>query len=133
MIDIVNAILHRNGEILVVKRSSARKAYPNTWSFPGGHVEQDETLEDALERELMEELSVAPREFSLLAVIDDPNTRGENAIRYHMFLVTGWDRGEPVISDDEHCDMAWMTADCAADLADLALSEYREVLMKLRT
>lgn len=55
MINIVNAILFRKGEILLAKRSSTRKAYTDKWSFPGGHVKADKTLAEALCRELQEE------------------------------------------------------------------------------
>jgi ADP-ribose pyrophosphatase YjhB (NUDIX family) len=45
---IVNAILIRDGAVLLAKRSAHRKAYPGLWSFPGGHVESGETLDAAL-------------------------------------------------------------------------------------
>ena len=132
MIDIVNGILKRNEEFLVVRRSQQRRSYPNTWSFPGGHVEQDETLERALERELQEELSIVPTEYLLLDVIDDPNAPNEDSIRYHMFLVTDWDPDEPVIANDEHAEMAWLRAGHALALRDLALLEYRDIFQRLR-
>lgn len=49
-------ILSENtGKVMTVLRS-ARETYPNTWTFAGGKVEQDETPVDALRRELEEEL-----------------------------------------------------------------------------
>lgn len=44
MRNIVNALLLREGKVLLARRSRHRKAYPDLWSFPGGHVEGDETL-----------------------------------------------------------------------------------------
>src|SRR5437667_5927330 len=55
MTDIVNGLLLRNGAVLLARRSAGRQAYPNRWSFPGGHVEAGESLDDALIRELREE------------------------------------------------------------------------------
>jgi ADP-ribose pyrophosphatase YjhB (NUDIX family) len=51
-------ILDSYNRILLVKRSSEKKIFPSHWSIPGGHVEIGETIEVALEREILEELSV---------------------------------------------------------------------------
>src|SRR5436309_1462601 len=63
MTDIVNGLLLRNGTVLLARRSAGRQAYPNRWSFPGGHVEAGESLDDALIRELREEIGVTPLSF----------------------------------------------------------------------
>lgn len=54
------AILIRDGRILVSqRRKEARRGLK--WEFPGGKVEEGETPEAALERELREELGVETR------------------------------------------------------------------------
>ncbi|MGP3710009.1 NUDIX domain-containing protein [Brucella sp. RRSP16] len=47
MPDIVNAVLPGSQGILLGRRSPDRRAYPNRWSFPGGHVEAGEDLDCA--------------------------------------------------------------------------------------
>ena len=42
-------------KILLVKRASDKKLFQNAWSFPGGKVEEWESLEDAVVREVKEE------------------------------------------------------------------------------
>ncbi len=42
-------------KFLIVKRSSKSKIHPSLWMFPGGKVEKDEDLMDALKREIKEE------------------------------------------------------------------------------
>ena len=56
MKDIVKAILLRGSNVLLARRSSGPRNYPDRWSFPGGHVETGEALDDALVRELQEEI-----------------------------------------------------------------------------
>ena len=84
---IVNALLLRNGtEILLARRAAHRKAYGGLWSFPGGHVEAGETLEDALVRETSEEIGVVPVIYTAVARIPDPNALSDPA-EYHMYVV----------------------------------------------
>jgi 8-oxo-dGTP diphosphatase len=50
------AIVVRNGKLLVLRRSSGSIA--GSWEFPGGKVDSGESPEQALARELREELGV---------------------------------------------------------------------------
>ena len=131
MRNVVNALLLRQGSVLLARRSPHRKAYPGLWSFPGGHVEAEETLEQALTREASEEVNVAPVIYNAVARIADPNTTSE-PITYHMYAVREW-RGEPSIINDEHTELRWFTFEEAKALPDLALEEdYRQLFDSLR-
>jgi|SRR3989338_1445443 len=50
-------IVNDKGEILLGKRS-AHVVYPLFWSLPGGIIEHGESIEDAIKREVKEELGV---------------------------------------------------------------------------
>ena len=69
------------------RRSAARKAYPGLWSFPGGHVEEGEGLEQALHRELREEVGIAPTAYRPLAPIVDPQVTSTIAVSRPVRLV----------------------------------------------
>jgi mutator protein MutT len=57
VITVVAAIIHRGSEVLLTRRKpDAHLA--NLWEFPGGKVEQGESLTAALKRELTEELGI---------------------------------------------------------------------------
>lgn len=57
IIKVVAAIIeNENKEILCALRSP-EMTLPNQWEFPGGKVEQGESLFEAIEREIQEELS----------------------------------------------------------------------------
>lgn len=51
------AIIEREGKVLAAQRS-ASMTLPLKWEFPGGKIEGDESPEECLTRELMEELGV---------------------------------------------------------------------------
>ncbi len=124
-IDIAAGLLCCQGRLLLGKRSARRTAYPGVWDLPGGHVEAGETAEQALVRELREELGVTPIAWREWAVLQAPAMGRETAsmLRVHLFLVTQWD-GEPRnLLPDEHDAVAWFTADDAAKLT-LAHADY---------
>jgi 8-oxo-dGTP diphosphatase len=126
---IVNALLVRNGCVLLARRAPDRKAYPSLWSFLGGHVEPGETLEHALIRESREEIGITPIRFVAHGTIADPNEVADPAT-YHMFLVTVWD-GEPRLIGDEHTSLRWLAFDTAPNMKGLALEDYRPLLRAL--
>lgn len=124
------AVLLREGKILLGKRAPHRKAYPRRWDVIGGRVEEGETLDEALRRELCEELGIVPVSYEPLgSVIDNgPQQRGEAT--YHMHLVRGWTGGEPAMMDDEHTELTWFSIKDACALPDLALAEYVDVFRR---
>ena len=131
MRNIVNALFIRQQKILLARRSPRRKASPDLWSFPGGHVEAHENFPDALRRELREEVGVTLIEFRFIRSITDPNTATDDPATYHMYAVTAWEGDEPKILDDEHSELRWFTFEDAASLPDLALDEYRNLLQEV--
>src|SRR5215831_9718169 len=127
VIDIAAGLLCCQGRLLLGKRAVRRTAYPGVWDLPGGHVEAGETAEQALVRELREELGVTPREWREWAVLRAPAMgdadAGARMLRLHVFLVTQWE-GEPRnLLSNEHDEVAWFTLDDAANLT-LAHAEY---------
>ena len=128
---IVNALLLRRATVLLAKRSPLRKAYPARWSFPGGHVETGESLEGALARELGEEVGLLPIASMFLKTIVDPNATDDDPVTYHMYAVTEWQGGEPVLVGNEHSELRWFEPAAAIALPDLALDEYRPLLRQV--
>jgi len=94
MHNIVNDLFVRDRTILLVRRSPHRRTYPNLWSFPGGHVEENEALDEALIRECREEVGIIPVRYMSLGSITDPNFGIADPVTYHMYTVV-WEGGEP--------------------------------------
>lgn len=55
---VVAALIINEGKVLLAKRPSSKKIGPGKFHLPGGHVEFGETLQQALEREIREELGI---------------------------------------------------------------------------
>ena len=60
MTTVVAGVIERDGRILIAQRSPDGH-HPLKWEFPGGKVEPNETPEQALVRELEEELAIQAR------------------------------------------------------------------------
>ena len=58
MVQVVAAVFESDGKILIGQRM-ARQSHPLKWEFPGGKVEPGESPEQALARELHEELGIS--------------------------------------------------------------------------
>jgi 8-oxo-dGTP diphosphatase len=56
-IEVVAGLICESGRVLVCQRK-VNAAFPLKWEFPGGKVENGERYEDALRRELREELQI---------------------------------------------------------------------------
>jgi 8-oxo-dGTP diphosphatase len=57
MIVVTCAIIENGGRILVTQRSE-KMDLPLKWEFPGGKIEEGETIEECLVREIFEELNI---------------------------------------------------------------------------
>ena len=131
MKDFVKAMLLRGTNALLARRSSGRRNYPDRWSFPGGHVETGETLDDTLVRELQEEIKLTPLVFWKIGEIIEPNPMINCDVLYHMYAVNAWAGGEPSIVGNEHSEIRWFGIHAAAALQHLALAEYLPILRTL--
>jgi 8-oxo-dGTP diphosphatase len=81
----VAAILFQEKKILLGKRSGNLKLYPDVWDLIGGHCETGETPEQALIRELREELGVIPTQYTQLAVLYDPEPTIHGDYKYYTY------------------------------------------------
>ena len=78
LIKVVGAVIeNENNEILCALRSPDM-SLPNMWEFPGGKVEKDENLKEAIEREIQEELD---------CIIEFLDTFNDNTHEYDNFIV----------------------------------------------
>jgi 8-oxo-dGTP diphosphatase len=83
----VGVLLAEQGKFLLTTRPEG-KAYAGHWEFPGGKIEAGETIEQALVRELHEELGIHVSQVSLWRTeqIDYPHAW----VQLHFYKVTHW-------------------------------------------
>jgi len=97
-------IIRRDGSVLLARRSPGER-HTGFWEFPGGKVEQDERPEDALYRELEEELGIRATIGPKVATVRHQYENG-NAVELHFYLVEHY-AGE--IQNRIFRDVRWAT------------------------
>ena len=99
-VDVVAAVLHRAGRVLVGQRPAGAQL-AGQWEFPGGKVRQDESRQAAMRRELHEELGVRLTRYGPERFVY-PTSDG--AFRIHFVEVEV--EGEPTAL--EHTQLRWL-------------------------
>ena len=95
--NVVAAIIKKNNYYLIAKRN--RDKYMGLmWEFPGGKVEESETFEEALSREIIEELNVSITIHNKIA--EEKYKDDEIDIVLHYFVCT-INQGELILSEHE--------------------------------
>jgi 8-oxo-dGTP diphosphatase len=92
MVHVVAAVIERDGKILIGRRK-LEQSHALKWEFPGGKVEPGETPEQALRRELEEELGITGATGAELTRYQY-TYHGKNPVLLIFFRVTGF-QGEP--------------------------------------
>lgn len=73
------------GKILLQKRGPKARDEQGAWDIGGGAIEFGETIEEAVSREVAEELSATPLEMEFLTVYDAHRVHGEH--KTHWIVV----------------------------------------------
>src|SRR6185295_10046338 len=58
IVSVVAVIRNSSGKYLVLKRRDDEIAYPGRFTFPGGKVEGNDTIDETLEKEVVEEIGL---------------------------------------------------------------------------
>ncbi|HIY23763.1 MAG TPA: (deoxy)nucleoside triphosphate pyrophosphohydrolase [Candidatus Brachybacterium merdigallinarum] len=111
VIRVVGAIVERDGAVFAARRNPERSA-GGLWEFPGGKVEACESPEEALRRELQEELGVDATigPFIERSLSDVGNSRIELSCYAVHF------EGDDPVASSDHDAMQWVPLD---DLSSL--------------
>lgn len=120
---VVGAVLRNDNRVLLCLRSRERKHYPGVWDVPGGHVDGHESPQEALVRELEEELGIRA---------DVPAGRPWiieefEGVELSLFVIDQWDGEIRNCAPHEHEAVRWVSLEELPQL-ELAHPLYRSLL-----
>lgn len=97
----VGVMIFKEGKILLGKRKGSHGE--GEYSFPGGHLEYMETIEDCARRETFEETGIEIKniKFQFLA-----NIRKKYKPKHyiHIGVIAEWKEGEPELKEPDRCE-----------------------------
>jgi 8-oxo-dGTP diphosphatase len=115
-VPVTAALIVKDGRILIAKRKGGR--FAGRWEFPGGKIEEGETPEACLERELREELGVEARiGASFLSTVYPYRHATIELLTYRAEIISG------NISLRVHTEVRWVA------IADLRRYDFPEADM----
>ena len=117
------ALIDADGRILMTQRPMG-KTHAGQWEFPGGKVETGETPEQAVTRELREELSIEPCERCLQPFSFASHAYEEYDLLMPLYLCRQWDGFAKALEGQA---LKWVFPDKLMDIdlvpADIALAQ----------
>ncbi len=128
----VSAIIAKDGKVLLCKRATG--PCKGKWDLPGGFLEEGESAEEGLRREMREELGVEIKIEKLIGVIGPTHYRFDGQDNYNMDIYyLAEPIGEPKpVSNSEVAEIAWFDPDKLPEMAFesnvKAIKEWRRLL-----
>lgn len=107
------ALIDTDRRVLIAQRPEG-KHMANMWEFPGGKIEQGETPEAAIIRELREELEVETKEACLAPLSFASHTYEHMHLLMPLYVCRRW-QGTPVAK--EHQALKWVRPQSLRDYA----------------
>ena len=101
---VVAAVIERDGKFLVARRLEDTHL-AGLWEFPGGKVDGDETLEDALRREISEELGTGIT--NARKIFHTAHCYPERVVELHFYRAGLSDEPQPLLGQE----LRWISRD----------------------
>ncbi len=123
-IEVVAAVIEHENQYLCVQRNANKYDYISyKYEFPGGKVEPNETNEEALTREIQEELNLEIQIQKHIITVE--HTYPDFKISMHTYLCQTQHR---ILTLNEHVDHKWLSKDELTSLdwagADVPIVDY---------
>lgn len=102
-------IMNEKGEVLLQKRTSNKKRNPNKWAKTGGAVDSGETVEEAIFREVKEELGIEiPKDQIHVESIHKSNEKNSR-FAYNFIFIVNYKIEDYVLQKEEVSEIKYVS------------------------
>jgi mutator protein MutT len=122
-VDVVVGIVTEGNKFLVERRGLDEELDPGVVCLPGGHVNKGESFEEALKREMLEELGITVKSMRFVGRNFHVASNGERQNSY-CFFITEYE-GKPTAKSAK--EIFWTN-----NIDDLSLEVDKQTIRKLR-
>lgn len=103
------AAIMQDGRLLLVRR--LREPEAGCWGLPGGKVDWLEPVEQAVRREIEEELAIRLTSLCLLCVVDQIDAQRREHWLAPVYLTDTFDGEVRNVEPEKHSDIGWFALD----------------------
>ena len=118
----VAVIRNSDGKYLVLKRHENEIAYPGMYTFPGGKVEGNDTMEETLAKEVEEEAGLTLKPGKML-LKDKSFLRPDGQTSKFFSYLCEVEAEEPVKICEDFTDYKWVTVDDLKNIPHVGIEE----------
>ncbi len=123
----VGAVVFKDNQVLLVKRGNPPAK--GDWAIPGGSVKIGETLQEAAQREILEETGIVIKAGEPVWSFESIHRDDQGRVRFHYYIVdlkASYVSGEPVPADDA-MEAKWV---CKGEIRHLNVNPATRRLLK---
>lgn len=122
IVSVVAVIRNNKGKYLVLKRSTREIAYPGMYTFPGGKVENNDTIEETLIKEAKEEANLDLKPGKILLKDKSFIRPDEQTVKVFSYLCEVENSDNIKISDD-FTDYKWINYDELKNITHVGIED----------
>lgn len=123
-------LLNPEGKMLLLRRSETDTRRPNQWDFPGGELDDGETLEEGTLREIVEETGLVAQNPKLFFAKTETAMWSNDGIEHESNVVRIYYSAKTesleVTISYEHSEFAWVSLEDAVSM--LEYPRHKEVI-----
>jgi len=102
-------IINEKGEILLQKRTANKKRNPNKWAKTGGQIDSGESAEDAIFREVKEELGIEIPKNQIKVVDIHKSDYKSKRFAYNFIFVVNHKIDDYILQEDEVSEVKYVS------------------------